>query len=261
MSKQYHCHVWDEPAIEGESGCAECPDCAAAVQSDIEAIAVLRNQALKNCPDPEMIELRQKHRRMLDDGEWSKELVDRGTKCFSPRNNGYPGGYPLGFLTWLQGKGWWGDVRLHLPCGLVADTYPGEVHRVDVKAPPITNATVVFDATVKENLPTAWEESFDFVAIDPPYSADLAESLYDTREVFGSIDKFVKCAAPAVRPGGLLLTLSYLPPKRPGTDFDLIACWGIYQAMSVSYMRCFQVWRRRGESNQRGLEHYFSNND
>jgi len=32
MSEQYHCHIWDEPAIEGESGCAECPDCAAAVQ-------------------------------------------------------------------------------------------------------------------------------------------------------------------------------------------------------------------------------------
>jgi len=196
----------------------------------------------------------------LNRGEWDSKKVDRGTKCFSPRNNGYPGGYPMGFLDWIIDAGWWGDVRMHVPCGMVADVGPGEVVRVDIHAPPVTNATHVFDCLDSSGWADAFGgehlERFDFVAIDPPYSHELAERLYDTGETFGSIDRFVKKAAPAVKKGGLLLTLSYQVPKRPGPDFDLLACWGIYQTISVSHMRCMQVWRRRGNQSPRGLDSY-----
>ena len=193
--------------------------------------------------------LRRLHRKT-----WNANDVDRGTKCFSPMTNGYPGGVPAGFLGWLRGKGWWGDVRLHLPCGRVVDTAPGENLRVDIKGPPETNATHVFDATVKSEYPIDWVEKFDFVLIDKPYTRDLAESLYDTAENYAGLDRWVANAKNCVKPGGLLATLDYQVPKRPGPDFNLIACWGIYTAMSVRHMMCFQVWQRDGPELVRGLE-------
>ena len=183
---------------------------------------------------------------------WDPEKVDRGTKCFSPKTNGYPGGFPYGFLDWMIDNGWWGDDRLHVPCGLVADVGPGAVTRVDVKKPPKTNATHVFDAGTS----TEWPDeltNFDFALIDPPYSKDLARTLYDTESVFYGIDRFVRNVAPRITPGGLLCTLSYQVPKRPGEDWNLIACWGIYQTISVANIRMFQVWKKDGERELQGL--------
>ena len=178
---------------------------------------------------------------------WRPENVIRGTKCFSPATNGYPGGYPVGFMDWVREMGWWGDVRLHVPCGKVQDHAPGEVLRVDVQSPPITNATHVFDASDSDQWPTTWLERFDLVMIDKPYTEDLAESLYDTRECYAGIDRFVTNAKHTVAPGGFLITLDYQVPKRPGTDWNLVACWGIYVAMSVRHMMCFQVWQKDGK--------------
>lgn len=184
---------------------------------------------------------------------WTPESVDRGTKCFSPQTNGYPGGYPVGFIDWVRSKGWWGDQRLHVPCGLVVDPHPGQVARVDVLAPPITNATAVFDASDSDQWPE-WSERFDLVMIDKPYTEDLAESLYDTKECYAGIDRFVSNAKKTVAPGGYLCTLDYQVPKRPGDDWNLIACWGIYCAMSVRHMMCFQVWQKDGDRRDQGLE-------
>jgi hypothetical protein len=190
--------------------------------------------------------------RVMDDG--LPESVDRGTKCFSPQTNGYPGGYPVGFIDWVRSKGWWGDRRLHVPCGRVVDPHPGQVARVDVLAPPITNATDVFDATDSNLWSVLWDESFDLVMIDKPYSEDLAESLYDTKECYAGIDRFVSNAKKTVAPGGYLCTLDYQVPKRPGDDWNLVACWGIYCAMSIRHMMCFQVWQRDGDRRIQGLE-------
>lgn len=185
---------------------------------------------------------------------WKPEDVERGTKCFGPETNGYPGGYPKGFLKWIRDLGYWGDVRLHVPCGMVADSDPGEVVRVDVKMPPETNATHSFDATDMKAWPDEWKEYFDLVLIDKPYTEALAESLYDTKDVYAGLDKWVACAKYSVKPGGLLATLDYQVPKRPGEDWNLIACWGIYVAMSVRHMMCFQVWQKDGaDCIDRGL--------
>lgn len=184
---------------------------------------------------------------------WSKDSVDRSTKCFSPQNNGYPGGFPVGFLDFLISKGWWGSCRLHIPCGLVADVGPGEVFRVDIQAPPITNATHVFDARFSENYPAEWAEKFDFILIDPPYSQELAESLYDTGEHFANVGRFARAALHTLKPGGIIATLSYATyPRLEGCN--LLASWGIYQAIAVSYWRGLSVWVKDGERGPQGLE-------
>ena len=179
---------------------------------------------------------------------WDHESISRGTKCFSPMNNGYPGGYPVGFLTWLQEMGWWGDRRLHVPCGMVKDE---DSIRVDIKGD--VNQTHSFDACDPLNYPESW--SFNWIGIDPPYTEALAESLYGTQDYWGSIDQFVKGAIGKLAPGGLLITLSYAIPKRP-EGCNLLASWGIYQAMSVAHMRCLNVWQKEGEVEAQGLDHW-----
>jgi len=193
------------------------------------------------------------NKNQVNEMAWSAEDVDRGTKCFSPKTNGYPGGFPYGFLDWMIDNGWWGNDRIHVPCGLVADVGPGTVTRVDVKPNPTTNATHVFDAGNPDEWPDDLE-GFDFALIDPPYSRTLAKDLYDTEAVFYGVDRFVRMVAPRIRPGGLLCTLSYQVPKRPGTDWNLIACWGIYQTISVAHIRMFQVWKKDGETPLQGLD-------
>lgn len=60
---------------------------------------------------------------------------------------------------------------------------------------------------------------------------------------YSRIDVFAKEAARIVRPGGLIVTLSYEIPRRiPGCDF--IAACGIYQAIQVSHMRCLTVSKK-----------------
>lgn len=168
-------------------------------------------------------------------GKWSAGDVFRTTKCFSPRTEtGYPGGFPLGFMKWVQAQ-WWGDHRCYLCSGGIEDA---GATRVDVKTE--VGATHVEDAR-KTSLPA---DAYDWVMIDPPYSKELAKRLYGTHKVFGSIDAFTKEAARITAPGGLILTLSYQVPKRI-TGCDLLACCGIYQTVSVAHMRCFTVWRKR----------------
>jgi len=184
---------------------------------------------------------------------WDSVLsVDRSTKCFSPQTNRYPGGFPVGFLSFLQERGWWGDKRLHIPCGQVRDM---DSIRVDIQPPPKTNATHVFDATLRTNYPEEWKENFDFVLIDKPYSEELARSLYGTEDNYAGLDRWVGNCAPLVKPGGLLVTLDYQYARRAslGPEWNLIGCWGIYQSISVSNVRLLQVWKRDGERSLQGL--------
>lgn len=166
--------------------------------------------------------------------KWDKDKVFRTTKCFSPRNNGYPGGFPVGFLKWLQENNWWGEKRVYLCSGKVDDQ---EAVRVDLE--PSVNPTHLEDAS-NTSLPS---ESFDCVIIDPPYSRDLAESLYGKGNYFKGINAFTKEAERLCKPGGLIVTLSYEVPKRI-KNCNFIAVVGIYQAMNVAHMRCFTVSRK-----------------
>jgi len=182
---------------------------------------------------------------------WDHQKVSRGTKCFSPMNNGYPGGYPVGYLDWLRENGWWGDKRVHVPCGAVDDE---DSIRIDVKILG-TTATHLFDARDANAWRIFGEEQFNCILIDPPYSRELAKKLYDTEEFFSGVNSFIKAALPYLEDGGLIVTLSYEVPKRP-EGCDLIASWGIYQAVSVSHMRCLNVWRKAGDSRPQGLERW-----
>jgi hypothetical protein len=164
---------------------------------------------------------------------WKATDVFRTTKCFSPRNNGYPGGFPLGFLKWCREQGWWGEKRCYLCAGGVVDEM---AVRVDIR--PQTNPTHCEDAR-HTSLPDA---AFDCVIIDPPYSKELAERLYDTAAVFSSVNAFAKEARRIAAPGALIVTLSYEVPKRI-RGCNLVACCGVYQTISVAHMRCLSVWR------------------
>lgn len=166
--------------------------------------------------------------------KWSPNSVYRTTKCFSPQTNGYPGGFPINFLKWVRTQGWWGKDRCYLCAGGAED--PDAV-RVDIR--PEAHPTHLEDARHT----SLASESFDWICIDPPYTQELADSLYQTGEVWSNINAFTKEAARICRPDGLIVTLSYEVPKRIA-GFNLIACCGIYQAINVAHMRCFTVWRK-----------------
>jgi len=187
---------------------------------------------------------------------WSNESVDRGaqefeesgeaitrpgvnigTKCLGPQTNGYPGGFPIGFLPWLREHGWWGQKRCYLCCGAVKD---GDAVRVDVKEE--VNPTLLEDASHT----SLDDNTFDCVIIDPPYSEDLADSLYGTKDDYHGINAFLKEGARIAKPGGLVITLSYEVPKVP-PKCNLIAMWGVYQLFNNSKIRACSVWRKDGE--------------
>lgn len=165
--------------------------------------------------------------------------ISRGTKCFGAwqkHKEHYNGEFPAGFLKWLKEMGWHYGQVCHLCSGPVVD--PGSF-RVDIR--PEVNPDLVADAT-DTKLPA---ESFDVVIVDPPYTRELAASLYGTEKYFKGIDAFTKEACRITKRGGLIVTLSYQVPKRI-KDCEFIAVWGIYTIPSVSYMRCLTVSRKLG---------------
>lgn len=164
--------------------------------------------------------------------------ISRGTKCFGAtaqnRTSDCKGQFPAGFSAWLKQMGWWGEKRVYLCSGGVEDA---EAIRVDIR--PETKPTHCEDAR-KTSLPSG---EFDLVILDPPYSLDLAKTLYGTEEHFSGINGFTPEAARICKPNGLIITLTYEIPKRiKGCDF--IAVWGIYQIPAMSYMRCLTVSKK-----------------
>ena len=168
--------------------------------------------------------------------------VYRTTRCLSSSGHGknrgkYPGRFPNGFIKWIKEMGWWGNERVYLCSGPVNDE---QAIRVDVR--PEVNPTHCEDArnTSLQN------ESADFVIIDPPYTKELAERFYDTKKHYAGINAFTKEAGRIIKPGGLIVTLTYEIPKRlPGCDF--IAVCGVYTVPMTGYMRCLTVSRKMGE--------------
>ena len=175
---------------------------------------------------------------MKEEIQWDKDNVFRTTKCFSPMTNRYPGGFPVGFIKYLKENGWWGDKRCYLCCGKVDDE---DAVRVDIKEE--VNPTHLEDAR-NTSLP---DEEFDCIIIDPPYSKDLAKSMYGTEKVWSWINSFTKEALRLCKEDGLIITLSYEVPRRI-KGCDLVACIGVYQAMSVAHMRCLSVWRKTSKT-------------
>jgi len=165
---------------------------------------------------------------------WDHKKIFRTTKCFCPSTNGYPGGFPRGFLKYLQELGYWGKKRCYLCAGGVKDP---EAIRVDILSK--TKPTHCEDARAT-SLP---KNSFDVVIIDPPYTRELAEKLYKTEKYYSSINQFAKEASRIVKRGGLVITLSYEVPKRiPNCNF--IAAIGVYQAIRVAHIRILTVSKK-----------------
>lgn len=138
-------------------------------------------------------------------------------------------------MKWVRVMEWWGDDRVYLCAGMVED--PGSIC-VDIR--PEANPTHLEDArhTSLES------ESADWVMIDPPYSKQLAKDLYGTEKHYAGINAFTKEASRIVKPGGLIVTLTYEIPKRlPGCDF--IAVCGVYTVPMTGYMRCLTVSRKK----------------
>jgi hypothetical protein len=161
--------------------------------------------------------------------------ISRGTKCLGAyKGRLCKGAYPSGYLKFLQDNGWWGEKRIHLCSGDVKDA---DGYKVDIR--PEMHPDLVADAR-ETGLP---ECSFDCCLIDPPYSAALAESLYGTRKYYASVNKFINEGVRLVRPGGLVISLSYEIPRRQ-KECDFLAIWGIYEVPSVSSMRCMVVFKK-----------------
>jgi len=194
--------------------------------------------------------------------QWSRESISRGTKCFSGQSeSGYPGSYPVGFLRWLQQMGFWGDKRLHLCCGGTVDPDSDRVDIQEVCTPGSekghrhgktsfkTTANIIADAR-DTGLP---DETYDWIGIDPPYTSELAHDLYGVEEYYSSIDAFVREAYRLLKPGGLIMTLTYMPPKQH-KDLRLVGCWMMYQNPPVRYYSGVCVWRKPGRRDLQGLE-------
>jgi hypothetical protein len=194
----------------------------------------------------------------------------RGTKAFSCESESkYPGSFPVGYLRWLREQGWWGDKRIHLCAGGVKDD---EADRVDIQEECTPNrARLLHDGKsygsitiptnaniIADGRDTGLEsESYDCVIIDPPYSKDLAHDLYDTSEHYSGIKAFMVEGYRLLKPGGLMVTLTYAIPPRI-EDLDLVAMWGIYQIPPVRWMTAHVVWRKPGEREAQGLERWMT---
>ena len=175
--------------------------------------------------------------------------IFRTTKCFgawSHQKNGehYNGAFPNGFMAWLKKMGWIGEKRCYLCAGMVDDA---EAVRVDIR--PECRPTHCEDAR-HTSLPS---NEFDTVILDPPYSLELAKSLYGTEKFFAGIDGFTKEAARICKAGGVIITLTYQVPKRLH-DAEFIAVCGIYTIPSTSYMRCLTVSRKLAKQEEKHEE-------
>ena len=146
---------------------------------------------------------------------------------------GVGGQYPKGFLDLLARV--LGVPRasiLHICSGSLP---PGEGIRVDVRAAAVPD--VLADG---RKLPFA-DETFDAVAIDPPYSTEYARDLYGVE--YPRPSHLLAEASRVVRGGGRVSMLHFLVPASPDClEFDRV--FGV--TTGVGYrIRALTVWRKR----------------
>lgn len=158
----------------------------------------------------------------------------RDVWVLGPPDNGYPGGFPRGFISRVR-KRWWGANRLWVCSGGVHDGVTVDVNR-DVRPAMIANG---------EALPIR-SDRFDFVCLDPPYSEEEAASLYGTR--YPNPFLLLKEAWRVAREGGHILFLHRLVPGTmdglPMRTRNAVAIVGVCRVGAWSNMRALTVWRK-----------------
>jgi len=155
-----------------------------------------------------------------------------GFWAFGPNISHYPGAFPNGFLEKLKQTPWWGQTRLHLCSEAVRD---GITIDIKLGVRPTIVADLNLGVPLKDN-------SVDFILIDPPYSEEKAQTLYQVSLL--SIPKLLAEAGRVVTPSGfvLLLDLRIWPPPKTLRWEALIA---IYMAnRGPKPLRALSVFRK-----------------
>ncbi len=164
--------------------------------------------------------------------------IYRAVWGLGPPNNGYPGAFPRGLISRIR-KRWWGKKRLWLFSGSFKDP---EGITVDIK--PELRPDVVADC---QYLPFK-DESFDFVMLDPPYSEEEAQRLYNLP--YCNMLKVMNEAARVCRSGGYVLLLHRLIPfhhPENGPHFRRLivkAIIAVYMIAGWTNIRALTVWEK-----------------
>lgn len=165
--------------------------------------------------------------------------MKRDVWALGPPSNGYPGAFPAGLIKRIKREGWWGDKRLWMFSGSYRDP-----HGTTVDCNPDLKPDHVADC---EALPFD-DESFDFVMLDPPYSALEAQELYGLP--YCNIPKVVNEAARVCAPGGRVVMLHRLIPwtgpweSKHKKRLVPEAVIGVYTIAGYTNIRALSVWRK-----------------
>lgn len=146
------------------------------------------------------------------------------------------GRYPRGFLDWaLSALAVPGHEVLHVCSGGMSRDDARGGTRVDLRAAAAPD--VLADG---RRLPFA-DASFGAVLIDPPYSVEYAQELYEV--VYPRPSHLLAEAARVCGPGGAVCMLHFLVPLPPA-DCDLERVEGITQGLGYR-IRAWTVYRKR----------------
>lgn len=147
------------------------------------------------------------------------------------------GSYPKGFLVWaVRQLGVWPSEVLHVCSGSLDETAGGV--RVDMRQ--VAAPTVRADGRA---LPFR-DASFKAVLLDPPYSVEYAEDLYQTD--YPRPSHLLAEAARVVRPCGKIGFLHFLLPfPPPGCSFVRVKA--LTQGMGYR-IRAFTIFEREQDS-------------
>lgn len=158
-----------------------------------------------------------------------------------PASTRYPGSFPNGLVNRIKEKGWWGDKRLWLFSGSFMDR-----HGITVDLKRECRPDIVADCS---RLPIV-DEAFDFVNLDPPYSAEEAERLYGTR--MPNLLRSMNEAARVCRPGGLVVLLHRVIPwhhpeeNKHKKRLRIVAIVGVFVIGGYTNLRALSIWRKEG---------------
>jgi SAM-dependent methyltransferase len=169
------------------------------------------------------------------------ENIYRGVWGLGPSNTGYPGAFPSGLINAVRRR-WWGKRRLWLFSGTFRD-HDGVTVDIKREVKPAVQANC-------EKLPFK-DARFDFVFLDPPYSAEEAMALYKLPYI--NLLSVLNEAARVCETGGHVLLLHRIVPQchPEGSPelrkMQLEAIVGVYTISGWSNMRALTVLRKRND--------------